>query len=87
MQELSEFWRATTPDAVNISRDFSPREFAAALHHLKPGKVPGPDSICPRAFIPCWSRLEVLARWLPFFLLALTQNFKSLEKGAGGHDL
>ena len=35
MQELSEFWRATAPDAVNIPGDFSPREFAAALHpHL-----------------------------------------------------
>ena len=32
MQELSDLWRATSPDAVNISRDFSPREFTAALH-------------------------------------------------------
>ena len=47
MQELSDLWRNTAPDAVKISGDFSPREFAAALHHLKPGKAPGPDSICP----------------------------------------
>ena len=33
MQELSDLWRATAPDAVNISGDFFPREFAAALHH------------------------------------------------------
>ena len=32
-QEVSEFWRTTTPDAVNISENFSQREFAAALQH------------------------------------------------------
>ena len=36
MQELSELCRATSSDAMNISGDFSPREFAAALHYLKP---------------------------------------------------
>ena len=35
MQELSDFWKATAPNAVNISGDFSPRDFAAAFHHLK----------------------------------------------------
>ena len=45
-QEVSDIWRATTPDAVNISDNFSQREFAAALQHLKPGKAPGPDSMC-----------------------------------------
>ena len=47
MLELSDLWRSTSPDAVNISGDFSPREFAAALHHLKPGKAPSLNSICP----------------------------------------
>ena len=51
MQELSDLWKATSPDAVNISEDFSQREFAAAIHHLKPGKAPGPDSICPELLI------------------------------------
>ena len=46
MQELSDLWRAASSDAMNISGDLSPREFAAALHHLKPGKTPGPGSIC-----------------------------------------
>ena len=41
-QEVSDLWRATTPDAVNISDNFLQREFAAALQHLKPGKAPGP---------------------------------------------
>ena len=82
MQELPNIWRATAPYAVNSSGDFLPREFAAALHHLKPGKTPGPDSICPELLI----HAEALTTWLSFFLLALTQNFKSLEKGAGSRD-
>ena len=45
-QEVSDLWRATTPDAVNISDNFSQREFTAALQHLKPGKALSPDSIC-----------------------------------------
>ena len=36
-QEVSDLWRATTPDAVNISDNFSQREFTASLQHLKPG--------------------------------------------------
>ena len=44
-QEVSDLWRTTTPDAVNISDNFSQREFAAALQHLKSGKAPEPDSI------------------------------------------
>ena len=38
-QEVSDLWRATTPDAVNISDSFLQREFTAALQHLKPGKA------------------------------------------------
>ena len=44
-QQVSDLWRATTPDAVNSSENFSQREFTAALKHLKPGKIPGPDFI------------------------------------------
>ena len=50
-QEVSDLWRATTPDPVNISETFSQREFTAALQYLKPGKAPGPDSICPELII------------------------------------
>ena len=50
-QEVSDLWRATTPDALNISDNFSQREFAAALQHLKPAKAPGPDSICPELIL------------------------------------
>ena len=51
MQELPDLWGASSPDAVNIFGDFSPREFDAALHHLKLGKALGPDSICPKPLI------------------------------------
>ena len=46
MQELYNLWKATAPDPENISGDFSYREFAAVLQHLKPGKALGPDSTC-----------------------------------------
>ena len=57
-QEVTDLWRATTPDAVNISDNFSQREFAAALQHLKPGKAPGPDSICPELILHAGAALK-----------------------------
>ena len=45
IQEVSDLWRATTLDPVNISDTFSLREFTSTLQHLKLGKAPGPDSI------------------------------------------
>ena len=50
-QEVFYLWRATTTDPVNISDTFSQREFTASLHHIKPGKAPGPVSICPELII------------------------------------
>ena len=64
-QEVSDLWRATTPDAVNISDNFSQREFAVALQHLKPGKAPGPDSICPELILHAGAALK---SWLRDFL-------------------
>ena len=64
-QEISDLWRATTPDTVNISDTFSQREFTAALQHLKPGKVPGPDSICSELILHAGA---VLKSWLHDFL-------------------
>ena len=46
LKEVSELWRTRTPADKCISRDFSPEEFARSLQLLKPGKAPGPDSIC-----------------------------------------
>ena len=64
-QEVSDLWRATTPDAVNISDNFSQREFAAALQCLKPGKAPGPDSICSELILHARAALK---SWLCDFL-------------------
>ena len=57
-QEVSDLWRATTPDAVNITDNFSKREFAAAFQHLKPGKAPGPDSIFPELILHAGAALK-----------------------------
>ena len=44
-------WRIPTPADKCISSDFSLEEFARSLHILKPGKDPGPVSICPELII------------------------------------
>ena len=73
MQELRELCGATYRDAVNISGDFSPREFAASLHHLKPGKAPGPDYICPELSIHAGPGLK---SWLYSFLSSCLRQLK-----------
>ena len=72
-QELSDLWRATTPDAVNISDNFSQKAFAAALQHLKPGKAPGPDSICSELIIHAGAALK---SWLRDFLSSCLRRLK-----------
>ena len=73
-QEVSDLWRATTPDAVNISDNFSQREFAATLQYLKPGKAPGPDSICPELILYAGAALK---SWLrdSFFPVCADSKF------------
>ena len=61
-QEVSDLWRATTPDTVNISDNFSQREFAAALQHLKPGKALGPDFICSELILHAGAALKSWSR-------------------------
>ena len=73
MQELSDLWNATFPHAVNISGDFSPREFPFALHHLKPSKASGPDSIFPELLIYAGSGLK---SWLRGFLSSCLRQLK-----------
>ena len=72
-QEVSDLWRATTPDAVNISDNFSQREFAAALQHLKPGKAPGPDSIYSELILHTGAALK---SWLRDFLSSYLRRLK-----------
>ena len=77
-QEVSELWRATTPDPVNISDTFSQREFAATLQHLKPGKAPGPDSICPELILHAGAALKY---WLRDFLSSCLCRLKFSRSG------
>ena len=72
-QEVSDLWRATTPDAVNISDNFSQREFTAALQRLKPGKAPAPDSICPELILHAGAALK---SWLRDFLSSCLRRLK-----------
>ena len=72
-QKVSDVWRATTPDPVNISDNFSQREFAAALQHLKPVKAPGPDSICPELILHAGAALK---SWLRDFISSCLRRLK-----------
>ena len=72
-QEVSDLWRATTSDAVNISDSFSQREYTAALQHLKPGKAPGSDSICPDLIFHAGAALKF---WLCDFLSSCLRRLK-----------
>ena len=80
-QEVSDLWRASTPDTVNISDNFSQREFAAALQHLKPGKAPGPDSICSELILHAGASLK---SWLRDFLSSCLRrlNFPKIWRRA-----
>ena len=72
-QEVSDLWRATTPDTVNISDNFSQREFTVALQHLKPDKDPGPDSICSELIFHAGAALK---SWLRDFLSSCLRQLK-----------
>ena len=70
---MSEVWRTTTADAVNIFDNFSQREFTAALQHLKPGKAPAPDSICSELILHAKAALK---SWLREFLSFCLRRLK-----------
>ena len=72
-QEVCDLWRAITPDEVNISDNFSQREFAASLQHLKPGKASGPDSICSELILHAGAALK---SWLRDFLSSCLRRLK-----------
>ena len=71
MQKLSGLWKATAPDEVNISEDFFLQE--NSLLHLKPGKAPDPDSICPELVIHAGPSLKF---WLCGFLYSWLSQLK-----------
>ena len=72
-QEVSDLWRVTTLDAVNISDNFSQREFTAALQHLKPDKASGYDSICSELILHAGAALK---SWLREFLSSCLRRLK-----------
>ena len=77
-QEVSDLWRATTPDAVNISGTLSQREFTAALQHLKADKAPQPDSICPEFILHDGAALK---SWLHDFPSSCLRRLKIPRPG------
>ena len=70
---MSDLWRASTTSAVNVCGSFTPSEFAVALKHLKPGKAPGPDSICPELLLHAGAALK---SWLCGFLSSCLHHLK-----------
>ena len=58
---------------VSISDNFSQRECAAALQHLKPGKAPGPDSIFSELILHAGAALK---SWLREFLSSCLRRLK-----------
>ena len=73
-KEVSDLWRANPPaGSPNISGDFTSAELAAALKHLKPGRAPGPDSICPELIIHAG---PALICWLCDFLSSCLRHLK-----------
>ena len=72
-QEVSDLWRVTTPNAVNIPGNFSQNEFTAALQYLKPGKDPGPDFICSELILRAEAALK---SWLRNFLSSCLRRLK-----------
>ena len=72
-KEVSDLWRVPTSSSDTISGEFTPSEFAAALQHLKPGKAPGPDSICPELILHA---APALKSWLRAFLSSCLRQLK-----------
>ena len=75
-QEVSDFWRATTSIQVNISGNFASKEFTVARQHQKPGKTPGPDSICPEIILHARAALN---SWLCGFLGSNLRRLKIIK--------
>ena len=102
LQELSDFCRTIAPDAINIFVDFSRREFSTALHHLKPGKAPDPNSICPGVFtdtgpdLKFWLRglfsshlrqLKIQKVWRRALVVAISNPSKPVEDPQSYHPI
>jgi len=72
-KQLSDLWKIPTPEGHSISKPFRPKEFAAALRCLKPGKTPGLDSIFPEFILHAGSALK---SWFCDFLNSCMRKLK-----------
>ena len=72
-KEVSDLWRASPSSSANLSAAFSAREFPDALQHLKSGKAPGLDSICPEFILHAGPALK---SWLREFLSSCMRQLK-----------
>ena len=72
-QKVSDLWKAKSSSRVNISENFTSREFTVTFEHLKPGKFPGPDSICPELILHAGAALK---SWLCGFLSSCLHRLK-----------
>ena len=70
---MSELWRIPTPAEKCISGDFSADKFARSHQMLKPGKAPGPNSICPELIIHAGAALK---SWLNNFVSSYMHQLK-----------
>ena len=73
LKEMTDLWRVPTPEAGNISTEFTSEEFAAALQHLKPGKAPGLDHLCPELILHA---APTLKSWLKDFLSCCLRHLR-----------
>ena len=69
---MSDLWRATTPDAVNISDNFSQR-ICCCPPTFKTGTAPGPDSIFSELILHAGAALK---SWLHDFLSSCLRRLK-----------
>ena len=58
LRDFLPLWRVLTQDSQNLSSDLTLEVLTAALQRLKPGKAPGPDSICPELILHAGSEIK-----------------------------
>ena len=58
---------------VKVSENFSSKQFTASQQHLKPGNVPGFDSLCPELLIHAGTALK---SWLRGFVSSCLRQLK-----------
>ena len=81
---------------------FPPREFASALHHLKPNKAASPKSICPELLIhagpglklrlrgffsSCLRQLKIPKVWRRALVVAIPKPSKPVEDPQSYHPI